>query len=98
MPDHPPWCEQGAACTADDGPAPSLRRAHRGRQLRVEAHRGTITTMLIQDHDGMPQLVLTAAGYAQSRMVDLGTAGMQQLLDNIAEQLAIARGAAEVHR
>lgn len=95
MSDHPPWCKPDA-CTAYASPAPSLRRAHRGGIARIEVsrdgRRGTVTTMLIQDVDGGPKLVVTAAGWAHTRMVELGTAGMQQLIDNLGEQLAAAQG------
>lgn len=92
--DHPPWCKPDA-CTAHDNPSPSLRRAHRGGIARIDTSRpgrhSTITTMLIQDVGDTPRLVVTAAGYAHTRMVELGTAGMQQLIDNLCEQLAAAR-------
>lgn len=101
MSDHPPWCEP-AACTAYQDPAPSLRRAHRGGVARIDVSRpgrtSAVTTMLIQDTDGPPQLVLVAAGWAHGRMVELGPAGVQQLIENLTEQLATARETAGARR
>src|SRR5262249_28332414 len=90
MSDHPAWCEP-EGCTANDRPAPSLRRAHRGAIARVEVEKASVTTMLIQDPGGDPKVVVTAAGWAHSRMVELGTAGIHQLIGNLADHLRAIR-------
>jgi hypothetical protein len=97
MSDHPTWCVKDYACTAYADPTPSLRPAHRGPQARVEVKGAAVVTTLIQEIGQPPRLAVTAAGWAQGRTVELGTAGVQQLIDNLTEQLAVA-GQTEARR
>ncbi|GAA4470793.1 hypothetical protein [Phytohabitans houttuyneae] len=54
--------------------------------------------MLIQDPGAGPEIMVAAASWAHTRMVPLGTAGVQAQTDNLAEQLTAARGTVEARR
>jgi hypothetical protein len=90
--DHPPWCLQGAACTADEPPARGLRRTHRGEPTHRGARGDAVSNRLVQEPDEPVRVALTAVGWGTGRTIRLSLDDAAELIQDLSDLVLIGRG------